>query len=68
MYHFWVTVTMTSDLVFEIIVSEAYLILFEIGISNLVYGCSLACWSVIYYLQVTMTLNLTSDLVFRIIV
>ena len=34
-----VTVTLTSDLVFRIIVSGAYLILFEIGISNLVCGC-----------------------------
>ena len=31
-YHFWVTVTLTSDLVFGIIVSGAYLILFEVGI------------------------------------
>ena len=39
-YHFRVTVTLTltSDLVFRIIVSGAYLILFEVGISNLVRG------------------------------
>ena len=42
-YHFLVTVTLTltSDLVFRIIVSGAYLILFEVGISNLVCGCIL---------------------------
>ena len=36
MYHFWVTVTLTSDLVFRIIVSGAYLI------PNLV--CVYASW------------------------
>ena len=42
-YHNWVTVTLnlTSDLVFRIIVSIAYLILFEVGMSNLVCGCIL---------------------------
>ena len=39
MYHFWVTVALTSDLVFRIIVFGAYLILLEVGISNLVCGC-----------------------------
>ena len=39
MYHFWVTVTLTSDLVFRIFMSKASLILFEVGISNLVCGC-----------------------------
>ena len=34
MYHFWITVTLTSDLVFRIIMSRAYLILFEVGFSN----------------------------------
>ena len=33
-YHFQVTVSKTSDLVFRIIVSRAYLISFEVGISN----------------------------------
>ena len=42
------------------------LILFEIGISNLVCGCILGRWSVEYHLWVTVTL--TSDLVFRIII
>ena len=37
MYHFLVTVTLTSDLVFRIF-SGAYLILFELGIPNLVCG------------------------------
>ena len=40
-YHFRVTVTLTSDLVFRIIKSGASLILFEVGISNLVCGCIL---------------------------
>ena len=42
------------------------LILFEIGIPNLVCECILGCWSVLCHLQVTMTL--TSDLVLIIIV
>ena len=40
--------------------------LFEMGISNLVCGCILGCWGVVYHLWVTVTL--TSDQVFRIIV
>ena len=62
MYHFWVTVTLTSDLVFRIIMSRAYL-LFEVGISNLVCGCILGCLSVTNHFWVTVTL--TSDLVFK---
>ena len=62
---FWVTVTLTSDLVLMIILSGAYLILFEIGIPNLVCGCILGWWSVMCYLRITVTL--TFDLVFRII-
>ena len=58
-YHFWVTVTLTSDLVFRISVSGAYLILFEVGISNSVCGCILRRGSVAYHNWVTMTLNLT---------
>ena len=65
MFHFRVTVTLTSDLVFRKIVSIAYLILFEVGISNLVCGCILGCRSVAYHNWVTVTLNLTSDLVSR---
>ena len=34
MSHFRVTVTLTPDLIFRIIVSGAYLMLFEVGISN----------------------------------
>ena len=41
MYHFWVTVTLTSDLVLELILHSISLILFEEGISNLVCGCIL---------------------------
>ena len=39
-YHFPVTVTLTSDLVFRIIMSRAYLLYYEVGISNLVCGAS----------------------------
>ena len=41
MYHFRVTVTLTSDLVFDNHVQSISLILFEEGISNLVCGCIL---------------------------
>ena len=57
--------TLTSDLVLRIIVSGAYLILFEVGISNMVCGCILECRSVAYNNWVTVTLNLTSDPVSR---
>ena len=43
-------------------------IFFEVGISKLVCGCILGWQSVAYHFQVTVTLTLTSDLVFRIIV
>ena len=39
--------------------------LFEVGISNLVCGCILGWRSVAYHNWVTVTLNLTSDLVSR---
>ena len=46
-------------------VSGAYLpIFFEVGISNLVCGCILGWQSVVYHFHVTVTLTLTSDLVF----
>ena len=61
-YHFQVTVTLTSDLVLIVIVSEAYLKLFDIEIPNLVFGCILEWWSVAYHLPVTVAL--TSGLVF----
>ena len=39
MYYFWVTLTLTSDLVFlNNHVQSISLILFEVGISNLVCG------------------------------
>ena len=60
------TVTLTSDLVSRIIMSGAYLLLlFEVGIPNLVYGCIFGWLYVVYHFLVTVTL--TSDLVFRII-
>ena len=43
-------------------------IFFEVGIPNLVFGYILGWWSVAYHFRVTVTLTLTSDLVFRIIV
>ena len=62
---FWVTVTLTltSDLVFRIIVSGAYLIFFEVGIPNLVCECIMGWRCVTYYFQVTVTL--TCDLLFE---
>ena len=42
MYHLLVIVTLTSDLVFRIIMFGAFFsILFELGIPNLVCGCIL---------------------------
>ena len=40
---------------------------FEVGIPNLVCGCILVWRSVSYHFQVTVTLTLTSDLVFIVI-
>ena len=40
-------------------------IFFKAGIPNLVCGCILGWRSVAYYFRVTVTLNLTSDLVLR---
>ena len=43
-------------------------IFFEVGIPKLVCGCILGWRIVTYHFWVTVTLTLTSDLVFRIIV
>ena len=43
-------------------------IFFEVGIPNLMCGCILRWQSVAYHFRVTVTLTLTSDLVFKIIV
>ena len=59
-----VTLNLTSDLVFRIIMYRAYLIIFEVGIPNLVCECILGWRSVLSHVQVSVTL--TSDLVFRI--
>ena len=60
---------MTSDLVSRNrIESGAYPIFFEVGIPNLVCGYILGWQSVAYHFRVTVTLTLTSDLVFIIIV
>ena len=47
-HHFWVTVTLTSDLVFRIIMSGAYLVLFDVEIPNLVCGFILWWQSVMF--------------------
>ena len=48
-YHFWVTVTLTSELIFRIIMFGAFCsILFELGIPNLVYGRIFGWQSVMY--------------------
>ena len=80
-YYFRVTVTLTltSDLVFIVITMSVRPsvplrvrcispIFFEVGIPNLMCGCILEWRSVAYHFQVTVTLTLTPDLVFRIIV
>ena len=78
-YHFRVTVTLTSDLVFIVITMSVRPsvplrvrcispIFFEVGIPNLMCGCILGWRSVAFHFQVTVTLTLTPDLVFVIIV
>ena len=48
-YHIWVTVSLTSDLVFRIIMFGAFFsILFELGIPNLVCGCIFG-WQIVMY-------------------
>ena len=59
-YYFQVTVT--SGLVFRIIISGAYLILFEPGIQKFSLWMNLGRQSVVYHPWVIVTL--TSDLVF----
>ena len=63
---FWVTVTLTSDLVLRIFVFGAYLLFFEVGIPNLECICILGWWSLTFYFLAIVTL--TSDLVLIIIV
>ena len=61
---FWVTVILTSDLVFKnYCVRSISLIFFQVGILNSVCICILGCRSVAYHFRVTVTL--TSDLVLR---
>ena len=61
---FRITVTLTSDLVLKNNCGRSIsLLLFEIGIPNLVCECILGWLSVLYHLRVTVTL--TSDLLFR---
>ena len=43
-------------------------IVFKVGISKLVRWCILSLWSAAYYLLVTVTMMLTSDLVSKMIV
>ena len=61
--------TLTSDLVSRVCIESGACIspiFFEVGIPNLVCECILGQGSVAYHFRVTVTL--TSDLVFRIIV
>ena len=58
------TLNLTSDLVFRIIMSGAYLILFEVGIPNLLCEIILGRRCVLAHFRVTVTL--TSGLVSRI--
>ena len=78
-YHFRLTVTLTSDLVYIVITMSGRPsvpllvrcispIFFEVGIPNLMCGCFLGWRSVAYHFRVTVILALTSDLVFKIIV
>ena len=66
MYHLRVTVTLNLafDLVFLIIISGAYRLLFEVGIPNLVCESILEWRIVPFHFLVTVTL--TSDLFSRI--
>ena len=65
MYYIWVTGTlnMTSDLVFRIILSGAYLILFAKEIPKLMCECIFGWRIVPSHFWATVTL--TSDLVYR---
>ena len=65
MCHLRVTVSLTSDLVFRLILSRAYLVYLKVGIPNLVGGCNFRWRSVTYHFWVTLTLS--SDPVCRII-
>ena len=59
--------TLASGLVFKKNhVQSIYLILLKVEIPNLVGGCNLGWWNVMYHFMVTLTLS--SDLVCRIIV
>ena len=58
-YHLRVTVTLSSDLVFRIIVSSAYFfILLKVGIPNLICGCNFGWLSVTNHFLVTLTFDL----------
>ena len=56
--------TLTFDLVLRIIERSVSLMFFEVGIPNLVCECILGWQNVTNHFQVTVTLTLTSDLVF----
>ena len=56
MYHLWVTVTLTSDLVFRIIVSGANH-LYDVGIPNLVFRFLLGWRSGAYHFGSILTLT-----------
>ena len=69
--HFWVTVPLTSDLVFKnYCVQSISPILFNVGIPNLGGGGVIHLWMVEWCIPfwVTLTLTLTSGLISRIVV
>ena len=59
------TLTMTSNLVWNYCDRSLSHTFFAVGIPNLVCGYILGLWSVLYHNWVTVTINLTSDLVSR---
>ena len=57
-----VTVTLTQNTR----IRSTYLLLFEVGILNVVCGCIFGCLSVAHHPLVTVTLTKTSDLVSKV--
>ena len=66
MYHLLVTVTLTSDLVFKIIMSRAYIL--HIEGRNPKFAVWMPLWIAEFHIPFWVTLTLTSDLVYRILV
>ena len=62
-YHFWVTLTLISDLVLEYHVLSISPISFELGIPNLVCGCILEWQSVMFQFLGHCDLDLASRII-----